>query len=558
MKSKEILIKPLFIVGLTLLGGCYDFSQFDNIKVEPISPKMVVPVVNSTISFNDIVEREDANTIIFTKPGDTRFFIAFRDTLDLFDAATRYAFPDFNFSKVYSLDAGEVPGAPLPGGQTLGPISKEFSETYNNISGAEVKTVKLSAGMLNITIVNHFQNSISAVIKFPSVLDQQGDTLVFVMNETLPSQSYINQISSLSNYTLNLVNGSLYNTFRVKVELTIHSLGNPITVSDYADVQVLLTGLDFDYLNGKLNENVALNDINLNLDAFSSTFDADFFLSEPKLTMKFENTFGIPLGFNILNFDATNTNTSQQLSLMNEGTPPAGSLLLSQTNSINYQAALTEQQPALDSKYVDHLNSNLEDLLAIAPDEILIRPSVVVGDATNNHDYFVRKTSTLKMINEIEFPLAGWVDNLLIRDTLEIELPDLEKDLKLVNDNALKIRLKFKFINGIPLNIYFQGLFYDDSNTLLTKLYDNASELLLIKSSEVNPTTGKTSSPTTHYAFIDITKSKYDLMKNATKMVIEARMQTGGSTHQNVVVESTNTLQAMFSLELEGNVDINN
>lgn len=558
MKRKKNWYRAIGYMGLSLLWGCYDFSQFDNIKVDPISPKFVVPVVNSTISFNDIVEREDASTVIFTKPGDTRFFIAFRDTMDLFDASSRYSFPDFNFNKVYQLDAGEVPGAPLPNGQTLGPITKVFTETYHNITGAEVKSIKLSAGRLAITITNNFQNSISAMIKFPSVLDGSGDTLILVMNPTLPGQTYNDQILSLANYTLNLTDGSLYNLFKVKVALTIHSLGNPITIADYADVQVSLTGLDFNYMVGKLNDNVPLDDINLSLDAFNSSFNANFFLAEPKLTMRFENSFGLPLGFNIVNFDATNTNTNQQVSLVNEGTPPAGSLLLSQTNSINYQTSLTLQQPVTDSKYVDHLNSNLEDMLAIAPNQILIRPSLVVGDASNNHDYFMRKSSTLKLINEIEFPLVGWIDSLVIRDTVDIELPDLEKDLKMVNDNALKIKLKFKFINSIPLNVYIQGLFYDDANNLLTKLYDTSSELLLVKSSQINPTTGKTSSPTTHYAFIDVDKNKYDKMKNATKMVIEVRMQTGGTTHQNVVVESTNTLQAMFSLELEGNVDLNN
>jgi len=518
---------------------------------------MVVPAVNSTISFSDVVEGEDANTIIFTKPGDTRFFIAFRDTLDLFDAATRYSFPDFNFSKVYQLDASEVPGGILPSGDSLGPITKELSETYNSIAGAEVKTVKLTAGSLNISVVNHFQNDIKAEIKFPSVLDAQGDTLVFIMDRTLPSQTYTNQISSLANYTLNLTDGTLYNTFRVEVKLTIHSLGNPITTTDYADIQLSLSGLDFEYIVGKLNETFPLNDIKLNLDAFSSAFEADFSLAEPKLTMKFENAFGIPLGFDINTFKSTNSNTGQQVNLVNEGVPPAGSLLVTQTNGIDYQASLTQQQPQYDSMYVDHQNSNLEDFLAIAPDSILVQSSLVVGDASDNHNYFVKKSSTLKMINEIEFPLVGWIENLVIRDTVEVDLPNLEEDLNLVNDNSLKIRLKLKLINSIPLNVYFQGLFYDDADTLLTQLYDDASELLLVKSSQINPTTGKTSAPTTHYAYIDIDKSKYDMMEIATKMVLEVRMQTGGSTQQNVVVESTNTLQAMLSVELEGTVDLN-
>lgn len=557
MVRTKFLIGSLLVAGLVMLGGCYDFSQFDNIKVEPTSPQMVVPAVNSTISFSDVVEGEDANTIIFTKPGDTRFFIAFRDTLDLFDAATRYSFPDFNFSKVYQLDASEVPGGILPPGESLDTIPKQFSETYNSIAGAEVKTVKLTAGSLNISVVNHFQNDIKAEIKFPSVLDALGNPLVFFMDTLRPGQIYTNQISSLANYTLNLTDGTLYNTFRVEVKLTIHSLGNPITTTDYADIQLSLSGLDFEYIVGKLNETFPLNDIKLNLDAFSSAFEADFSLAEPKLTMKFENAFGIPLGFDINTFKSTNSNTGQQVNLVNEGVPPAGSLLVTQTNGIDYQASLTQQQPQYDSMYVDHQNSNLEDFLAIAPDSILVQSSLVVGDASDNHNYFVKKSSTLKMINEIEFPLVGWIENLVIRDTVEVDLPNLEEDLNLVNDNSLKIRLKLKLINSIPLNVYFQGLFYDDADTLLTQLYDDASELLLVKSSQINPTTGKTSAPTTHYAYIDIDKSKYDKMANATKMVLEVRMQTGGSTHQNVVIESTNTLQAMLSVELEGTIDLN-
>ncbi|HDP76437.1 MAG TPA: hypothetical protein ENN49_11385 [Bacteroidales bacterium] len=558
MKTRKLLLKPMFIIGLIVLGGCYDFSQFDNIKVESISPKWVVPVVKSSITFNDLVEREDANTIIFTKPGDSRFFIAFRDTMDLFSAAERYSLPDFNFTKQYQLEAGEVPGAPLPPGQTLGPITKVYTETYNSITGAEVKYVKFSAGYINMVVTNNFQNSISATIRFNSIRDQLGNPLVFEMNTTPPGGTFTIDNKDLTGYSLYLSSGSQYNTLTVEVELTIHSQGNPISVTEDANIQISLTGLDFEYLLGNLNETFHLDDINLTLDAFNSLIETDIFLSEPKLTTTFENLFGIPLALSIVNFDATNTNTGQQVSLVNEGEPPTGSLLLNQPNNIKYLTSLEQQQPEVDSKYVDHNNSNLEDFLAIAPNEILISPTVTVGDATTNHDYFVRKTSTLRMINEIEFPLAGWIDNLVISDTVEVELPDLEEDLKLINDNALKIRLKFKFINSIPFNIYIQGYFLDDANTLLTKLYDKDSELMLVKSSAINQTTGKTLTPTTHWAYIDISKSRYDQMKNATKLVIQARLQTGGNTHQNVVVESTNTLETMFSVEFEGNVDLGN
>jgi len=91
---------------------------------------------------------------------------------------------------------------------------------------------------------------------------------------------------------------------------------------------------------GKLNETFPLNDIKLNLDAFTSAFEADFPWQNLKLTMKFENAFGIPLGFDINTFKSTNSNTGQQVNLVTKGTP-AGSLLVTQTNGIDYQASLT-------------------------------------------------------------------------------------------------------------------------------------------------------------------------------------------------------------------------
>ena len=60
----------------------------------------------------------------------------------------------------------------------MGPFTKQYTETYNSIAGAEVKLVKLSAGNINMVITNNFQNSISAIIRFPSIRDQLGNPLV--------------------------------------------------------------------------------------------------------------------------------------------------------------------------------------------------------------------------------------------------------------------------------------------------------------------------------------------------------------------------------------------
>ncbi len=544
---------PVLIV---LVSGCYDFSKFDNLTVDPISPKLVVPVVNSTISFRELAEREDVNTIIYTKPGDDKFYVAFRDTVALMDAASNYSFTDFSYTENFQLDASEVPGAPLPVGETYGPIEKYFEETYAPITGAEIASVKLTAGSFSCTLTNNFQNEISGELELVSLLDPTSVPVKFQFNNILPSQTYTANIPSLSNYSVNLNPGTTYNTLGVKVTITIHSLGNPITTLDNLNLTFNLSGLDFDYIFGKVNQTINIDDQTFNLDVFKSTYIADQFLAEPRLTMKFENSYGIPLSFNIVELQAQNTNSGQAVNLTNEGTPPTGSLLVGQPNSIDRLLQIVDL-PVVTEMYADNNNSNLENLLAIAPNQYKLNSNVDIGDATPNHNYFIKKSSILRLMSEIEIPLVGWVETNAIRDTIEEELPNLEKDLKMINNDNLKIGLKFKFINNMPLNVYFQLLFLDASNNLITKLYDTVNEELLIKSAQVDPTTGKASAPVTHYSTVTVSKSKYDLMQSAKKMVFQIRLTTGGATHQNVVIETTNTINAMLSLELEGDVNLN-
>ncbi|QKG79103.1 hypothetical protein [Tenuifilum thalassicum] len=545
------LIIPL--VGMLTMVGCYDFSNFDNIKVEPFSPRVVFPLVNSSVTFDEVLEQADSSSLIYTKPGDNKYYVSFRDTIALYDALSNYSIPDFTFSDAFSVDASEVPPLPVPSGQTLTLPSKSLTQTYAPIADGEIKSVKLSAGTLSIRIVNNFQNSISGTLVINSLLDETGNPLTFIIPETFPSQEY-NDNAQLANGTVYLQVGSSYNTFQITADLTVHSLGNPISTNDNAAIEVSINGLDFEYIQGKINSILPLDDINLDLGTFENSYDADFYISEPKLTMIFENSFGIPIAFNIINFDGTNTNTNEQVSMVNEGTPPSNSLLLTGSNAIDFVTNILSADPVHDSLYLDQDNSNLEDFLNIAPNRILIKPTVTLGDATDNHDFFIRKSSELNLINEIEIPLAGRINNLVVSDTIDVEIPDIENDLNIASDNNLHVKLKFKFENGIPLDIYFQGVFLDDNNTELANLYDNTNEQLIIKSSTINPATGRTQSPSIQYSSIEFDNVKYEKIKNATKMIMRYRIESGGGIGQNVVIESTNSITAHLSFDFEGTV----
>lgn len=544
------------LILFTGMNGCYDYSKFDNITIDPITPKLVVPAISSTITFKELAERNDANTIIIQKPGDTKFYLAFRDTIDVGSAASEFSIPSVSYNQTFQLNAGEIPLIPVPAGETFGPITKNFSETYAPVTGAELKSIILTQGSLSCTIRNNFQNEISGTLTINSLQNSQGNPLVINIPAISPTgnNTYL-QTADISGYTIDLYDdvADSYNNFSFTASFSVTSQGYPITASDNISIDVSLDNLDFSYIIGKINMDIPLDDHDYKVDIFRSSYIADQHLAEPKLLLKFVNGYGIPFAFNVNSFEASNTSSGETSYLANDATTPDGSLLIGSPNSIDYVHNIGDN-PALDSLLLDKDNSNLEYMFDLAPNQFKLSSSITLGDATDNHDYFINKNADLSLISEIELPLVGWVETNEVNDTIrDVDLPDLEDELNLKESDSLKITVKFKFNNSIPLNAYFQAYFLDDSNNELTTLFDD--QLWLIKSSEVNPSTGKTTAATTNYSETVVTKSKYNVMKDATKIVLQVKFTTGGSPKQTIIIETTNSIDIQMSILAEGIVN---
>nr|HPI44647.1 hypothetical protein [Tenuifilaceae bacterium] len=530
----------LIFIGLT---GCYDFSKLENISIDPVEPVVVVPVINSTISFYDLVERSDANTFVFQKPGDSQLYIAFRDTISIGDAATEFTIPPLAIIKNYQFGSGELP-LPVPAGQTIGPITKTLTETYSTIPGAEIKSIVLSQGTLSYRITNKFTSGFEIVagstITITSLKNPQGQSYVIpITQDRAPEQDVSSSNINVTGYTIDLHN-TTYNTFTLSADIKFRSqTGSPMTTSDYISIEVSLNNIDYTYIQGKINKDITVGDYDYKVDLFRSTYVADQHFDDPRLTFKIFNSYGIPVFFNINQLEASNTNPDpdEMLLVVNSGAPTTNTLKIGTPNELS-RVMLMGNSPVKDSLVLNKDNSNIDVAFDLAPNQFKLRSGITLGDASSNHDYFVAKDSKLSIASEIELPLIGWVETNQINDTIvDVELPDLESELNLKEGDSLKVTIKFRFRNGIPLNTYFQAYFLNDLNQELTKLYTD--ENWLIKSAAVDPTSGKVTNPTINYSEVVINRSKYNLIKDATKIVLQYRFKTGGNSSQAVVIEDT-------------------
>jgi hypothetical protein len=540
------------VVLTALLTGCYDFSNFENFKVEPVNPSIVAPVVNSTITFKELAETEDANTIVIVKPGDTRFYLSFRDTMEIANANGEFTIPPFAYTKNFQPDAGEIPPVTPPAGESITFSPKTFTQTWQPDADSELKLIKLSQGSMNITVTNNFWNLISGSITLSFLLTPQNQPYTINITDINPSSSSGISLTNLAGYSFKLFDGTSYNTLSFTATITLTSMGNPINHGDNLEIDISANNLDYTEIYGKVNKTINLSDQSFPLDIFRSTYIADQHLAEPSLMFKLTNSFGIPLSLNVNQLVASNDQTGT-MNVVNDAIPPDGSLLIGTPNPITY-VENTSQEFVVDSLKLDYLNSNIEDVFDFAPNDFTLKSGITLGDASTSHDYFIRKNSNLTLFSNIEVPLVGWVETNGIRDTVEIDLPDIESDLNLENDDKLSLTLKFRFSNGIPLNVYFQAYFIDDYDHELTRLYTNVAEEQLIESAAVNPSTGKATTPNVKISEITIDRNRYSQMQGATKLVLQVRFKSGGSTHQNVVIESTNSIDIQMSLKAKGTV----
>ncbi len=550
MKIRKIKIWQSLALLIPIgLSGCYDFSKLENISIDPVEPVVVVPVIKSTISFKDLVERNDANTFVYQKPGDTQLYIAFRDTLDIGDAASQFTISPIAIVKNYQFSSGEIP-ASVPAGQTIGPLAKNFTEAYSSMPTSEIKSIVLSQGSLSYRITNNFSQFFivaGSTITITSLKNPQGQPYVITIpQDRAPGQDVSASNIDISGDSIDLFN-TTYNTFALSANITFRSVdGSQMTTGDNISIEISLNNIDYTYIQGKINKDITVGDYDYKVDLFRSTYVADQHFDDPRLTFKIFNSYGIPVFFNINQFEASNTQSTETLLVTNSGVPTANTLKIGSPNQLSRVESMGGL-PVKDSLVLNKSNSNIDFAFDLAPNQFKLQSGITLGDASNNHDYFVAKDSKLSIASEIELPLIGWVETNQINDTIvDIELPDLESELNLKEGDSLKVTIKFRFRNGIPLNTYFQAYFLNDLNQELTKLYTD--ENWLIKSAAVDPTSGKVTNPTINYSEVVINRSKYNLIKDATKIVLQYRFKTGGNSSQAVVIEDTSFIDIQMSM----------
>ncbi len=537
MKMRKLKWLGVLVIGLV---GCYDYSRFDNISIEPFSPSLVFPLINDTLSLREILEQSDSISLI-QENADHSYSLLFRDTIDAGFAADQFSIPDQVFPRTFTAPS-VLPTPSLPAGD-YGPFSTEYNEVVQTTTEAggtvELKRVDFSSGTLQIRLINNFHNQVKIDLTITSLKNSSNNPLVINNINLATFGSQYNNSINLVNYYFDCYHPTLdiYNDFNFTVSATVTSTGGPVNAGDNVDIRISVVNPAFSRITGKINYNFDQANQSFNVDLFQATSSVQQHFADPKFRLGFVNSYGVPMSVTFPQFQLSNRD-NVTYSIANTRANASDLQVNTSTPNVITRITSVGQQPATTNFVLSKDNSDIVSAFDIAPTRLNFGSSFKVGDNTTNHDYFVDQSSTIKLNTEVEIPIYGWA-SISLTDTLENNLTDLDS-IDNIDINDATITLTLKISNQIPFGIYLQASFVDDAYVEKAKLFDGVADQQLITSPNVG-TDGISNSTAYKKTNITITKAKYEQMTKATKMILRYRFALG-AVNQNVKILSTNKM----------------
>lgn len=556
--NRKMVVKCLWLPLLALsMTACWDPSDYKNIYIEPVHQSWVFPVVNSSITFKEIVERSGTNTTVETDPATGVFIIVSTDTLHIGEASDQFQLTGSSFN--YNLAA---PGGLIPGFGTF-QASESINRAYEISAGQEIKTIYCESGEMVLDIVNNYYHPVTGMITVKSLKNNA--------NQAYSRNFYLGGMGSnstdnrpLNGYTIDLYNPSdqTYNIFMIQVDFTITENTSAPTYDGSLNINISFNNPGYELMTGKFNKSFSIADQFFFFSVFNSTIMAEQYFANPSLGLDFDNSYGVPLTLGFHKFETTN-NQNEVIPLYNIGTLGPNDLNLSGTNIIPHMSNPNDS-PAKTSFILNASNSNIDQVFKKAPNRFIFGPDFTIGDQTNNHNYFIKRNSNISFISNFNIPLNGWATTHLLGDTLmDVQWPKLSDNAWLTED--FRVTIQFRITNSLPLNIRFKAVCLNENNGVFEEGYN------LVFNEEVDPIDGTVPfvysanvnsdgiavDPQTSSLSINLTKDEYDQIVSSPHLLFFYRLTTGGELEQSIKVLSTNAMNVQMILHFSGTINPN-
>ena len=378
--------------------------------------------------------------------------------------------------------------------------------------GVEIIHIDLSSGAIAYNYESSVNTPIELIIEIPSLINNQtqipfSDTLI-INNTQFTGPQFFS--ITIDNYFFDL--SESVNQIQVNYLTQIMGTNTYEDFSENDEIQIYigLEDLDFSYVEGyfgQINQEIEADELDLDLSVIED-IASGMYLETPNLRFTVDNTIGVPLEIDL---DLIGVNDNETLAL----------------NGPNIQAQ------GLMSSFTDfnNTNSQLSDLIAMSPSQIIYSGSVVSNPGGNMEGVLnsISSGSNVSIGFEMDLPLHLRIEDAITTDTLALDFAN-ETDDNSGSEYVDSVTLKLHTENEFPLDVDLMILFTDSVSGLVLDSLD----VELLDGAEVDED-GRTITANIYDSNIVLSSGQIDALFNSNMALLEIKMNS--YDNQNTAVK---------------------
>lgn len=344
-------------------------------------------------------------------------------------------------------------------------VNTQNITTYN-MGGPEFTYMEIASGELLVTAFNTIEDSLYLDYSIPTATDPNGQIIDIrtVVNPAPPGGSENVQLSyDLSNFSIDLksLRGDRVNTFDNIFRVSIDSSGNLIYISldDSVSVFYGLVNIVPSYVRGYMGqEQLSIGPEVAQVSFFDQFTSGSLSFESLMVNFRITNPFGVDGSATVNSITARNSKTGESL--------PITAPFIGQQIEIE-RAYENPRRWGVTKLPLTQQNSNIEEVLAIFPDEFVYALDLEINPNGNFYNYqdFARFEDKLVASLDMELPLSLQADNLRLEKTSPFNLGE-----NATVDNISSGTLHLNVDNQMPLSARVQAYFLDAQGGLLDSL----------------------------------------------------------------------------------------
>jgi hypothetical protein len=481
MRKINFYILSSFLLFVFLIQSCSDFSDLNSIEKAEEEIELAVPLVNTEFVISDFTGENGPENVSIIVDEEDRVTLVYNG--DVVRQNVSAVFPPVPFFAVPLLDTSFTVPVPFASDQR---VDRAIFGNSN----------------LNVSFVSEFEEDIDVKVTIPQ-LTKDGE--IFELNVTVPYEGavpveFTSDLVSVKGWTLM----SEENIITINYDARLSDNSRVMFSEAFLAFDVVV----FDYVEGYFGSEVF--DIKgdfISIGVLDNWISGGLSFEDPKVKVFVENAFGFPVR-SIFKKMQVVTTTGEMLDMESD--------IIDNNVDFAYPGLNEIGQVKITEFSFDKDNSNIVELFR----EKVTRVTYDI-DAGANPDMdesitgFVNEDSYFLVNVDVELPLEGTVNNLVLQDTVDLDLNDFE--------DFISAEFKSVIANDFPADITLQSYFYDDNNVLLDSLFESR---LLLPAAPVDLTTGKTLGGEDVITFENIVEDRFDKLKNAKKVLVNIKINT--------------------------------